>query len=149
MKRIAPIAGSGRTAPSAILKQALLLVPIAAACAALVLLPRTAAAASPRLQVFFAADFTDVPYQQEVYKRVAAVWQWPAEMPKPGSKAVVIISISRNGDASAPALHLKSGSAAWDAAAMEAVRRATPFAPLPKNYRPPSVEVHFHFGYEK
>jgi protein TonB len=104
---------------------------------------------SPRLQVFFAADFTDVPYQQGVYKKVAGVWQWPAETPKPGAKAVVIATIQKNGTISQPALHMKSGSDAWDSAALEAVRRAAPFEPLPVSYRPPSVEVHFHFGYEK
>jgi protein TonB len=61
---------------------------------------------------------------------------------------VVIVTIRKDGTASAPALHMKSGSDAWDAAAMEAVRKAAPFDPLPKSYRPPSVEVHFHFGYE-
>jgi protein TonB len=104
---------------------------------------------SPKLQVFFAADFTDVPYQQGVYKKVAGAWKWPAEAPKPGSKAVVIVTIQKSGTSSQPALHMKSGSDAWDAAAMEAVRRAAPFDPLPASYRPPSVEVHFHFGYEK
>lgn len=108
-----------------------------------------AAAGTPRLQVFFAADFTDVPYQQGVYKKVAAAWQWPAETPKPGSKAVVIATIRRDGTVSAPALHMKSGSDLWDAAAVEAVRKASPFDPLPRTYRPPSVEVHFHFGYDK
>ena len=108
-----------------------------------------ATAGTPRLQVFFAADFTDVPYQQGVYKKVAGTWQWPAETPKPGSKAVVIVTIRKDGTVSAPALHMKSGSDLWDAAALEAVRKASPFDPLPKAYRPPSVEVHFHFGYDK
>jgi len=108
-----------------------------------------ATAGTPRLQVFFAADFTDVPYQQGVYKKVAGTWQWPAETPKPGSKAVVIVTIRKDGAVSAPALHMQSGSDLWDAAALEAVRKASPFDPLPKAYRPPSVEVHFHFGYDK
>ena len=108
-----------------------------------------AAAGTPKLQVFFAADFTDVPYQQAVYRKVASSWQWPAETPKPGSKAVVIATIRKDGTVSTPALHMKSGSALWDAAALEAVRKASPFDPLPKAYRPPSVEVHFHFGYDR
>jgi outer membrane biosynthesis protein TonB len=107
------------------------------------------AGGSPRLQVFFAADFTDIPYQQGVYKKVAGTWHWPSETPKPGSKAVVIATIRRDGSTSQPALHMKSGSDAWDSAALEAVRQASPFEPLPVSYRPPSVEVHFHFGYEK
>ena len=108
-----------------------------------------AAGGTPRLQVFFAADFTDVPYQQGVYKKVAGTWRWPAETPKPGSKAVVIATIRKDGTVPVPALHMKSGSDLWDAAALEAVRKASPFDPLPKTYRPPSVEVHFHFAYDK
>lgn len=120
---------------------------LALAVCALAVIP--ALAGTPSLQVFFAADFTDVPYQQGVYKKVAASWQWPAETPKPGSKAVVIATIRKDGTVSAPSLHMKSGSDVWDSAALEAVRKASPFGPLPKGYSPPSVEVHFHFGYTK
>ncbi len=129
-----------------VLLVALLPAVLAVAVALLGISP--AAAGTPQLQVFFAADFTDVPYQQAVYKKVAGVWRWPAETPKPGSKAVVITTISKDGTAAVPVLHRKSGSDLWDSAALEAVRKASPFQPLPKAYRPPSVEVHFHFGYE-
>jgi periplasmic protein TonB len=130
--------------------KALLALPLLVACLVLAgwIFPRMAVAGTPRLQVFFAADFNDVPYQQGVYKKVAGSWQWPEQAPKPGSKAVVIVTIRRDGTTSPPALHMKSGSDAWDSAALEAVRRASPFDPLPQSYRPPSVEVHFHFGYE-
>ena len=126
---------------------ALLSAALAVVAAGLAVPP--AAAGTPRLQVFFAADFTDVPYQQGVYKKVAGSWQRPAETPEPGSKAVVILTIRKDGTASVPALHRKSGSDPWDAAALEAVRKASPFDPLPRAYRPPSVEVHFHFGYDQ
>jgi hypothetical protein len=36
-------------------------------------------------------------------------------------------------------------SDAWDAAALDEVKRAAPFDPLPKSYPRPTVEVHFHF----
>lgn len=104
-------------------------------------------AGTPRLQIYFASDFTDVAYQQKVYKEVAAAWKWPPAAPKPGSKAVVVAAILKDGTAPAPMLHMKSGSAAWDNAALEAVRKAAPFDPLPKSYARPSVEVHFHFEY--
>jgi protein TonB len=126
---------------------ALLLVVAGMIAAGLSVTPATAG--TPRLQVFFSSDFTDVPYQQAVYKKVAGAWQRPAEAPKPGSKAVVIATIRKDGTVSAPALHMKSGSEAWDAAAVEAIRKASPFDPLPKAYRLPSVEVHFHFVVDK
>ena len=105
------------------------------------------AAAAPHLKVYFAADFKDPVYQQKTYKKVASSWRRPADTPDPGSKAVVIAVIRKDGSIPEPALHYKSGSDAWDAAAVDAVRKAAPFDPLPKGYPRPSVEVHFHFEY--
>ena|SRR5437879_3068703 len=108
----------------------------------------TLAAATPRLQVYFAADFKDAAYQQAAYKKVAAAWKRPASAPAPGGKAVVIAVIRKDGSAPGPRLHYRSGSDAWDAAALDAVNKAAPFDPLPKSYSPPTVEVHFHFEYD-
>jgi len=120
---------------------------LASALVAMSIAPPPAVAASPRLQIYFASDFTDVAYQQKVYRKVAAAWKWPPQAPKPGGKAVVIATIRKDGAAPGPILHMKSGSDAWDAAALNAVRSAAPFDPLPKSYTHPSVEVHCHFEY--
>lgn len=104
-----------------------------------------AASCQPRLQVFFAADFTDAAYQQKAYNKVASAWKRPPTLPSAGSKAVVIVSLARDGKATPPILHMKSGSEAWDAAAILAVKTASPFDPLPKSYPRDTVEVHFHF----
>ena len=58
---------------------------------------------------------------------------------------MVIATILRDGKSPPPVLHMKSGSDAWDAAAVTAVKGAAPFDPLPKSYPRASVEVHFHF----
>ena len=104
-------------------------------------------AAAPSLQVYFAADFKDQAYQSKVFKKVAGSWSMPAETPKPGGKAVVVVTIQRGGEPSGTRLHHRSGSDAWDAAAIQALSKAAPFDPLPKSYAPDSVEVHFHFAY--
>lgn len=104
-----------------------------------------AAACAPRLQAFFASDFKDQAYQQKAYRKVASAWKRPDGSPKPGGKTVVIVTISRDGTATPPALHLESGTESWDAAAVEALKKAPPFDPLPKTHSGPSVEVHFHF----
>lgn len=106
-----------------------------------------ATAAAPQLKVFFAAEFKDTPYQQKTYKKVASSWRRPADTPNAGGKAVVVVVIQKDGGISEPVLHYKSGSEPWDAAALDAVRRAAPFDPLPKGYPRPTVEVHFHFEY--
>jgi outer membrane biosynthesis protein TonB len=100
---------------------------------------------SPRLQAYFASDFKDAEYQKRAFQKIAAAWKRPKESPAAGAKTVVITSIEAGGAASAPVLHMKSGSDGWDAAALAAVKAAAPFDPLPKSYAHPSVEVHFHF----
>ena len=99
----------------------------------------------PRLQVFFAADFKDEAYQKKAYQKAASAWTRPKESPKPGGKAVVIVTIGSDGKTSEPVLHFKSGSEAWDAAALAALKKAAPFDPLPKSAARGVVEVHFHF----
>jgi len=116
--------------------------------AASVLVAGPPSAAAPRLQVYFAADFKDSAYQQAAYKKVAAAWKRPPTVPEPGGKTVVIAVIRKDGSAPGPTLHYKSGSDTWDAAALEAVKKAAPFDPLPKTYPRPTVEVHFHFEYD-
>jgi protein TonB len=106
-------------------------------------------AGTPALKVYFASSFKDQAYQQATFKKVAAAWKRPAGTPEPGHKAVVIADILRNGTCPSPRLHLASGSDAWDAAALEAVRKALPFDPLPSIYKSTSVEAHFHFEYNK
>ena len=109
---------------------------------------RGLSAAAPQLKVYFAADFKDEAYQKKTYMKVASAWKRPTSLPEPGKKTVVIAVIQKDGTAPAPTLHLASGSDAWDKAALEAVRKAAPFDPLPKTYSRPGVEVHFHFEYD-
>lgn len=104
-----------------------------------------AAQASPRLQVFFASDFSDQEYQKKAYSRVASLWVMPSDLPPEGSKAVVIVVILRDGKGADVRLNYESGSQAWDDAAVAAVKSAIPFEPLPRGYGRDSVEVHFHF----
>jgi protein TonB len=108
--------------------------------------PAPAGKCAPSLQVYFASDFTDQAYQKKAYDKVAALWRRPPADPKRGSKAVVITTIAKDGKGTPPMLHMKSGSDAWDAAAMAAVKAASPFPPLPASYPQAGVEVHFHFA---
>ena len=105
-------------------------------------------ASAPQLKVYFASDFKDPVYQRKTYMKVASSWKRPTSTPKPGKKAVVIAVIQNDGTAAGPTLHLASGSDAWDKAALAAVKKASPFDPLPKTYSRSSVEVHFHFEYD-
>ncbi len=117
------------------------------AAASLLAAGAIALAATPNLRAFFASDFTDQGYQQKTFEKVARSWKRPSESPEPGSKSVVITTILRDGSLleGEGTLHHKSGSKAWDEAAMKAVKDAAPLDPLPKSYKGTSVEVHFHF----
>jgi len=120
-----------------------LLVPIAALLAAAAL----AAAGTPSLKAYFASDFKDQAYQQKTYSKVAGSWKMPGDLPKTGSKVVVIAVILKDGALGDTKVHLESGSKAWDDAGVAAIKKAAPFGPLPDSYPQPSVEVHFHFEY--
>jgi protein TonB len=120
-------------------------VALAVAVSALGAGPAAAGGAKPRMTAFFQADFTDGAYQQAAYAKVGKVWSSPAQFPKPGRKAVVQSSIGRDGKLLGAVVTMKSGSASWDEAALAAVRKAAPFAPLPAAYKGPQVEVHWHF----
>jgi len=136
------------TMPSSGSRRRLQVVPAILGLVASALMSGLPMAATPRLQVFFAADFKDADYQHAVYMKVASSWKRPSATPRPGGKTVVIAVIQKDGRAPDPVLHLKSGSDAWDAAALDAVKKAAPFHPLPQGTTRPSVEVHFHFEYD-
>ena len=58
---------------------------------------------------------------------------------------VLIALIARDGKLQGLRDHLMTGNKPWDNAAIAAVKAAAPFAPLPKTYAYPTLEVHFHF----
>lgn len=118
---------------------------IAAAALVLALAVPAVLAGQPGLRVFFSSDFTDRPYQQKAFEKVAGLWKRPAETPGEGSKAVVLTTIMKDGKVAEITLHHRSGSEAWDRAAVEALEAVGSFDPLPGSYRRPSVEAHFHF----
>ena len=107
-----------------------------------------ARAGAPDMKSYPSAELRDPGYHQNVHQKVGSAWKRPAQAPKEGARTVVIATILRDGSLmEGPRLHMKSGSDAWDAAAIDAVKRAAPFPPLPKSYPRTSLEVHFHFEY--
>lgn len=131
-----------RTAHLAVKIVALLTVLFAIVAAATVL---SAAAGSARLQAYFARDFTDATYQQKAYQKVVSSWKLPARAPSPGSKAVVIATVGRDGRIATAVLHMKSGEPLWDESALAAVNAASPLPSFPSSYPNATTEVHFHF----
>lgn len=108
-----------------------------------------AAGGHPQLQTFFQSNLSSASYQKKVYERVARKWQQPGakQTPKVGSKTIVQAMIGKDGKLVTVAVASESGSKAWDAAALSAVKKAAPFDPLPASYTSPTLEVHFHVGW--
>jgi protein TonB len=125
---------------------------VLAAVAALTLgaVPALAAGGQPRLQTFFQGTLSTA-YQQKVYNRIAQRWAQPGakQTPAVGKKAVVVAFIARDGKLISAELKEASGSKAWDAAALAAVKKAAPFEPVPAGYSSPSLELHVHVAWVK
>ena len=100
---------------------------------------------SPRLEVYFVKGFQDATWQQAAFQKVAKSWTATAP-PAAGKKAVVISTITREGQVVEARIGTGSGSEEWDKAALAAVRKAAPFPALPKSWAESSIEVHWHFA---
>ena len=57
----------------------------------------------------------------------------------------MIGNVTKDGSLAGLRDHLMTGFKPWDDAAIAAVKRAAPFAPLPPAWGFPTMEVHFHF----
>jgi protein TonB len=97
-----------------------------------------------RFNAYFTPAFTDAAYQKEAAAKVLKAWK-PAAGAPAGKKTVLIAEIARNGTLAGLRDHLMTGFKPWDDAAVAAVKKAAPFAPLPKAWAFETMEVHFHF----
>lgn len=97
-----------------------------------------------RLTAYFTPAFTDVAYQKDASAKILKVWKSPPGAPV-GKRTVLIARIAKDGTLAGLDNHLMTGFKPWDDAAIAAVKKAAPFAPLPKSWAYPTMEVHFHF----
>jgi len=119
---------------------------LAAALIGILAASTAALAARPSLTSYFPVNFKDAAYQKSALDRVLKSWKVSPVMPKAGSKTVVQSTIARDGTLMAAMVSTKSGVREFDEAALAAVRKAAPFAPLPKGFTEPMIEVHWHFA---
>jgi len=105
-----------------------------------------ALAAKPNLTSYFPVHFKDAAWQKAALGKVLEGWSPPAKLPAAGKKTVVQSTSARDGKLIAAIVTMKSGIKEWDDAALAAVRKAAPFAALPKSFPDPQFEVHWHFA---
>jgi len=70
-------------------------------------------------------------YLDQVESRIMAVWKLPENLD--GKKVIVRMRLERSGRVSNVRLEKSSGDKKFDASAVEAVRRAIPFPPVPES----------------
>ena len=58
-----------------------------------------------------------------------------------------VVVIASDGRLVSTDVSTECGAKKWDAAVERAVRSASPYDPLPKDFKYPSVEAHFHMSY--
>jgi protein TonB len=118
---------------------------------AVFILPLVALAAGGRTEMhsYFQSTMQNKAYQDKTFARVAKNWRQPPakQLPAPGKKTVVQTVIAKDGKLVSATVSLESGSSAWDAAVLAAIKKSAPFEPLPPDYTYSTVEVHFHVAW--
>lgn len=91
-------------------------------------------------------DFPFAWYLRTIQTKITERWA-PPPGSREGQQVVVVFEIARDGRASNVALEKPSGNAAYDLAALRAVADASPFPPLPAEFKEPLLRVHLGFHY--
>lgn len=92
------------------------------------------------------ADMPDFPYPWYLTLLRQRIWeQWSARMPPGTLECVAQFSILRDGAIADARVEQSSGDAAFDYAALSAVRAAAPLPPLPPQFRERFLKVHIQF----
>jgi len=91
-----------------------------------------------------AADFPFAWYLRQVQSKISKEWDAQA---RDGVQPQVTFEIRRDGKISGLLVEKSSGNALYDQAALRAITDATPFPPLPDDYKEPFLRVHLGFSY--
>ena len=93
------------------------------------------------------ADFPDFPYPWYITRVRAMLWdEWSARMPgKSNRSCVVTFKIQRNGKIKSAYTQTSSGNKLFDYSALSSAENASPFPPLPDDYKEPELIVHVEF----
>ena len=90
-----------------------------------------------------ASDFPFAWYLHAVQRKITEKWAPPTHG---DGRALVVFEISRNGEVKRAALEGSSGDAVYDQAALRAIADATPFPPLPEQYKSSILKIHLGFS---
>ncbi len=91
-----------------------------------------------------------ISYFAGIKRKIELVWVYPRDAAAAGIQGDLLIdfAIARDGTLASLALVRSSGHRALDEEAVGAIRKASPFAPIPAQYQIPSLQIRAHFIYE-
>lgn len=93
------------------------------------------------------ADFPFTYYLRQIQAKISERWSPPRTTAAGGERAIIFFEIGRDGQIKEPKLERESGNALYDQSALRAVMEASPFPPLPPEFKAPSLRVHFGFEF--
>jgi len=91
-------------------------------------------------------DFPFTWYLQAIQRKISDKWTPPLKSNE-GQQVVAVFEIGRDGQIRGPSVEKTSGDFVYDQAALRAITEATPFPPLPTEYKEPSLRIHLGFNY--
>lgn len=93
-------------------------------------------------------DFPFTYYLRQIHAKINERWAPPRAGVTRGERAVVLFDIRRDGQIDEPRLERRSGSELYDQSALRAILDASPFPPLPPEFKGSHLRVHFGFDLE-
>jgi protein TonB len=91
------------------------------------------------------SDFPFTYYLQQIQRKVSERWRAPGTGAPQSQRTVVLFEILRDGRIKDPMVEQTSGDSLYDQSALRAIMEASPFPPLPQEFKASSLRVHFGF----
>ena len=95
-----------------------------------------------------ASDFPFTYYLRLIQSKIGERWTPPRAATAGGERVVVLFEIQRDGQVRETQVEKSSGNTLYDQSAMRAVMEASPFPPLPPEFKASSLRVHFGFEFQ-
>ncbi|MBP2675723.1 MAG: hypothetical protein H6Q84_2563 [Deltaproteobacteria bacterium] len=102
-----------------------------------------------RLTPLNAPEVQYISYFASIKRKIELVWQYPYEAALAGIQGELLIDfvIGRNGKLESAELIRGSGHKVLDDEAMRSIRKASPFDPIPGEYKIPNLQIRGRFVY--
>ncbi|MEW6720930.1 MAG: TonB family protein [Thermodesulfobacteriota bacterium] len=102
-----------------------------------------------RLTPLNAPEVQYISYFASIKRKIELVWQYPFEAAAAGAQGELLIDfvIGRNGKLESAELVRGSGHKVLDDEAMRSIRKASPFDPIPNDYKIPHLQIRGRFVY--